>query len=161
MVLVLGYVFFKIFSGAGNEEHPVMLSDTLTADGICTISAKNYTNILKTVHGDVDTYVGMKISFVGYVYRVTDLEENQFILARNMIVSSDGKCLVVGFLSQSENAKDFEDDTWVEIIGEITKGDYHGTMPIIKITEMKKVDKPNEEFVYPADESYIPTSSVL
>ena len=34
-------------------------------------------------------------------------------------------------------------------------------MPIIKITEIKKVDKPNEEFVYPPDESYIPTCDMF
>ena len=33
-------------------------------------------------------------------------------------------------------------------------------MPIIKITEIKQVDKPTEEYVYPPDESYIPTVSL-
>ena len=33
---------------------------------------------------------------------------------------------------------------------------------IVKMqTEIKKVDTPNEEFVYPPDESYIPTDSLL
>lgn len=34
-------------------------------------------------------------------------------------------------------------------------------MPIVKVTEIKKVNKPNEEYVYPPDESYIPTSEIL
>ena len=45
--------------------------------------------------------------------------------------------------------------------GKITKGDYHGDMPIIEVSKLKVVDKPNEEYVYPPDESYIPTSEVL
>ena len=109
----------------------------------------------------MDDYVGIQINFTGYVYRVLDLKENQFVLARDMIVSSDFQSVVVGFLCECENAKDFEDDTWVEITGKIVKSDYHGNMPIVKVTEMKKVDKPSEEFVYPPDESYIPTSGVL
>ncbi len=40
---------------------------------------------------------GQKISFSGYVYRVYDLEEKQFILARDMIVSSDFQTMVVRF----------------------------------------------------------------
>ena len=50
----------------------------------------------------------------------------------------------------------------IEITGEITKGEYHGDMPIIKITEIKKINKPSkDEYVYPPDDSYIPTYNVL
>ena len=90
-----------------------------------------------------------------------DFKENQFVLARNMVISSDFQTVVVGFLCEADNAKDFADDTWVEITGEITKGTYHGDMPIIKITDIKNTEKPNEELVYPPDESYIPTSGIL
>ena len=47
------------------------------------------------------------------------------------------------------------------LTGEIYKGNYHGDMPIIKVIDIKQCDKPNEEVVYPPDENYIPTSSVL
>ena len=33
-------------------------------------------------------------------------------------------------------------------------------MPIIKITELKSTDKPNDEYVYPPDDTYIPTSKI-
>ena len=78
-----------------------------------------------------------------------------------MIISSDYQSVVVGFLCDYKNAKDFENNCWVEITGEVIKGDYHGDMPIVKIIDIKKTDKPNEEFVYPPDESYIPTSGLL
>ena len=45
---------------------------------------ENYTNVLKEVHENLDTYVGQKICYTGYVYRVADLPENQFVLARDM-----------------------------------------------------------------------------
>lgn len=158
MISILGFVFFKVFQGANRS---TKMTDGLNPSGVSSITSKNYTNVLKAVHENIDSYVGMKIHFTGYVYRVLDLQENQFVLARNMIISSDYQSVIVGFLCESEKAKNFENETWVEITGEITKGDYHGDMPIIQITEIKKVDKPNEEFVYPPDESYIPTSSVL
>ena len=63
------------------------------------------------------------------------------------------------FLCEYNDINDFEDGSWVNVTGEITKGDYHGDMPIIKVTEIKSCDKPNDEFVYPPDENYIPTSS--
>lgn len=158
LIIIVSVVIYKVFSGAANSEHA---SSCIPQNNINKIAAKNYSNILKSVHENIDNYVGMKINFTGYVYRVYDLKDNQFILARDMIISSDYKSVIVGFLCECDKAKEFEDGTWVEITGEITKGDYHGDMPIIKVTKIKKVDVPNEEFVYPPDESYIPTDSLL
>lgn len=156
IIFILCIIVFRIFNGAKSSA-----SSCIPKNKVSEISAKNYTNILKTVHENIDNYVGININFTGYIYRVSDLNNNQFVLARDMLISSNSQCVVVGFLCESENAKDFDNDTWVNITGKITKGNYHGDMPIIKITEIKKVDKPNEEYVYPPDESYIPTSGIL
>ena len=158
MVIISIIVCIRVFGGADKSSS---VADGISKDTVFKISASNYTNVLKTVHDNIDTYVGKKVSFSGYIYRLLDFSDKQFVLARDMIISSDFKSVVVGFLCEAENAKDFENDTWVEITGEITKGDYHGDMPIVAVTEIKKVDKPNEEVVYPPDESYIPTSSGL
>lgn len=158
VIIIVGIVCFRVFFGASNYSEN---SSCLPQNKVSTLSASNYTNVLKAVHDNVDDYIGTQIKFTGYVYRVLDLNENQFVLARNMIISSDFQYVVVGFLCEYDNAKDFEDGTWVELTGTITKGNYHGDMPIVKVTEIKKVDKPNEEFVYPPDESYIPTSGVI
>lgn len=156
--IILCISIYRIFVGAGSN---FLVSDEIDQNQVMKIEAKNYTNILKSVHENIDDYVGKRISFVGYVYRISDLSDNQFILARNMIVSSDFQYLVVGFLCECDNAKDFQNDMWVELTGEITKGNYHGDMPIINVTEINYTNKPAEENVYPPDESYIPTSSVL
>ena len=161
VLLIIGILIFvsiKLFLGAKNEKN---ISSCVPQNSVSKISSKNYTNVLKAVHENIDNYVGMRINFTGYVYRVLDLTDTQFILARDMIISSDFQYVIVGFLCELDNAKDFKDETWVELTGEITKGDYHGDMPIIKVTEIKTVDKPNEEYVYPPDESYIPTDGML
>ena len=113
------------------------------------------------MHDDIDTYVGQKINFSGYVYRLYDFSDKQFVLARNMVVSSNFQSVVVGFLCEADNAKDFKDGAWVTITGTITKGDYHGDIPVIKIDNIKLIQKPKDEVVYPPDSSYIPTSSLL
>lgn len=159
VIIIVGIVSFKVFSGASNASPQA--SSCLPQNKIAKLTASNYTNVLKAVHDNIDDYVCRKISFTGYVYRVSDLNENQFILARNMIISSDFHSVVVGFLCECENAKEFENEAWIELTGEITKGNYHGDMPIVRVTSIQKVNKPNEEFVYPPDESYIPTSGVL
>lgn len=158
VIIIVGIVCFRVFYGASNSSE---ISSCLPQNKVSTLSASNYTNVLKAVHDNVDGYIGTQIKFTGYVYRVLDLNENQFVLARNMIISSDFQYVVVGFLCECDNAKDFEDGTWIELTGTITKGNYHGDMPIVKVTEIRTVDKPNEEFVYPPDESYIPTAGVV
>ena len=34
-------------------------------------------------------------------------------------------------------------------------------MPILEINTIKEIEKPNDEYVYPPDENYIPTSVIL
>ncbi len=159
MIIILGIVMYRVFNGANNSSKS---NSCIPQSGVSQISPKNYTNILKSVHENIDSYVGKKICFTGYVYRVLDLQDNQFVLARDMIVNSNSQTVVVGFLCEYDESKNFDDNTWVQVTGEIFKGDYHGDMPIIKITDIKSVDKPSqEEYVYPPDDSYIPTAGVL
>ena len=158
VTIIVGVVSLKIFHGSYNNSEK---SSCLPQEKISKITANNYTNVLKAVHDNIDDYVGMQINFTGYVYRLIDFNENQFVLARDMVISSDRQTVVVGFLCECDSIKGYEDNSWVEITGTITKGDYHGAMPIIKITEIKKANRPNEEMVYPPDDSYIPTSGVI
>ena len=117
---------------------------------------------MQTVHNNIDSYVGEKIKYSGFVYRVYDLNMEQFVLARNMIISSDFQTVVVGFLSHYKDAIKFQDGIWIEAEGTITKGKYHGSyMPILEITYIKEINKPNDEYVYPPDENYIPTSALF
>lgn len=138
------------------------VKDKMQDPDIMYLTAENYTNVLKAVHDDVDSYVGKKICFTGYVYRLLDFKETEFVLARDMIISSDMQTLIVGFLCDYKNAKDFGDESWVEITGEITLGKYHGDMPIIEVKEMKQIEKPKDDiYAYPPDDSYVPTSVVF
>ena len=147
---------YKIYSNS------FKVKDKIEEPDVINITAKNYTNILKAVHDDPENYIGKKICFTGYVYRVLDFKDTEFVLARDMIISSDMQTLIVGFLCDSKNAKDFADESWVEITGEITKGDYHGDMPIIQVEEIKQIEKPKEDiYVYPPDDTYVPTSNIF
>ena len=70
----------------------------------------------------------MKVScivpFEGYyVFRVNDFKQNQFVTARDMIVS-DNDYRIVGFLCESDEIKNFENNSWIEIKGTIKLKDY-------------------------------------
>ena len=142
---------YKIFSTT------LKVRDEIEAPDVAYIQADNYTNILKSVYENLDTYVGQKVCFSGYVYRNIDFSKTQFVLARDMVMENTPNKLIVGFLCSCKESEKYEDGTWVEIVGEITKGNYHGEIPVLKITQIKQIDKPTDEFTYPPDATYIPT----
>lgn len=159
MLMVFLFSIYKIFYTSGK----FFVKDKIEQDEIKEINADEYTNILQAVHDDLESYVGLKIKFSGYVYRVLDFEENQFVLGRDMIINSENnQSVVVGFLCESKEIKRFENDEWIEIVGEITKGKYHNSeIPIIRVTEINKIDMPENIFVLPPNNTYIPTSGIL
>lgn len=144
---------YKIYNNSFKVKDEILETDTMY------LTAENYTNILKAVHDNIDNYVGKKICFTGYIYRVLDFKETEFVLARDMIISSNMQTLIVGFLCDFKNAKNFADNSWVEITGEIAEGSYHTNIPIIKIKEIQQIEKPKDDiYVYPPDDTYVPTS---
>ena len=157
VIILCGIIAYRLYNASINN-----VNDNIKSNHITELTNQNYANILQSVHDDIDSYVGQKIKFSGFVYRVYDLNKEQFVLGRNMIISSDFQTVVVGFLCHYKDAIQFRDSIWVELEGTITKGIYQNSdMPILEVTNIKEIEKPNDEYVYPPDENYIPTSVIL
>ena len=160
ILLLFVLVIYRIFS---NNRFKV--SDIIKNDDITKITPDNYTNYLHASYEDIDSYIGTKIQFTGYIYRLIDFEDTQFVLARDMkLENSPNQFFVVGFLCEFDDAKDFQNNEWVEITGEITCGKYHNeNVPLIKVIKMEKTEKPNENELYVSspDNTYIPTSAMF
>ena len=91
VIVLCGIVGYRIYRES-------RYSDSIKSKEVYVLNNKNYATVLDTVHKDIDTYVGQKIKFSGFVYRVYDLDKEQFVLGRNMLISSDFQTVVVGFL---------------------------------------------------------------
>ena len=137
MLIFFVYSLDRIFINSGK----FFINDKIENKDMVTLEKDSYTNILQAVHENLNEYVGIKIKFSGYVYRLIDFDENQFVLARDMIINEDGtQYVVVGFLCESKKIKDFKDGEWIEIIGEIETGEYHKQeIPLIKVNEINKI----------------------
>lgn len=156
IIIITAIVVYRIL---GNNFFKT--NDDTNSVKVQELTVSNYTNALKTVHDNIDDYVGMRVIFSGYIHRMVDFKENQFVLARDMVISSDLQTVIVGFLCECDDIKQYADKTWIQIEGEIIKGDYHGDMPILKITKIQKIDKPSDEYVYPPDAAFVPTSAIF
>lgn len=157
ILVIVSVTVYRLFF----QNSRMRIQDDINSSNVVELTASNYTNILKSVHDNLDEHIGQKIKFTGYVYRAYDFNENQFVLARDMVINSDFQTLIVGFLCNADNASQFSDGTWVSITGEITKGYYHGDIPVIDIKEIQETSSPADEYVYPPDEDYVPTSALF
>lgn len=159
MLVVFGISIYKIFFSSGK----FIINDKINTTEITKIQPENYTNILKAVHDDPDSYIGIKINFTGYIYRVIDFKDEQFVLARNMFVNeSKTQSVVVGFLCEFKNASNIPDGTWVNVVGIIEMGKYHNEqIPFIKVIEIEETTEPENSFVMPPSNDYVPTSGML
>lgn len=162
IIFVILLVFVLIITLAGVYKVVNCESSTcVNSKKVNIISSTNYTDVLQTVHNNLSEYEGMKVSMVGYVYRLYDFEDKNFVIARQMIISSDMQAVVVGFMCELDGAKKFEDGIWIQIEGTIKKGNYHGEIPIIEVENVQEVEIPTDEYVYPPKNTYIPNSQGL
>lgn len=112
------------------------------------ITNTNYTQTLMDSYENIGNYIGKNISVVGYVFRLEDFANNEFVIARDMLVDNNHS-QVVGFLCNYNQISQYETNSWVKITGVIEKGHYFGEIPIIKVKTIKKVTTPNDIFVTP------------
>lgn len=160
-IIIVSLIIFSISIYNFYYKSKFVLNDSLPLNSVASIETSEYTNILKQVYDDLDTYVGQSINFTGYVYKLYDFEDTKFVLARDMVINSDSQSVVVGFLCSYDKARDLKEGTWVNVTGEIIKGYYHNEIPVIEINKIEETTKPEEEYVYPPDNTYIPTSVIL
>ena len=105
----------------------------------------------------ITTY-GKKIKFSGFVHRLYDFKDNQFVLGREMVVdkysNNTATVVVVGLMCEYDQISTYENDTWIEVEGSIAKGYYHSEIPVLQITNIRKIDCPKDKYVYPPDGGY-------
>lgn len=113
------------------------------------LNNENFTQVLKTVHDDIDANVGKTIKLSGFVFRLPDFRANYFVCGRNMMFEGEEK--VVGFLCTYDQEVSLSDSEWIEITGTIINGYYTTDMPVIKVESIKKITAPANTFVKTPD----------
>lgn len=53
------------------------------------VTSENYTNFLKDCHENIDNYIDSKVTITGYIYKMPDFTDNQFVIARTMLLDTD------------------------------------------------------------------------
>ena len=161
LIIIISIFIYGVYIIFLKDNQPFKISDNIKSDEIFEINENNYANILKASSENLDSYVGCKVHITGYIYRLLNFEEKQFVIARDMTISPDNQTLVIGFLCEYEKAKDFPERTWVDITGVIKKGNFNGEIALLEILTIQETQKPENPYVKPPDNTYIPTSNMF
>jgi putative membrane protein len=131
------------------EEYEQTLNK-LTKNSTIKIEDSFFSVFYEEINHDIDQYVGKKIELTGFVYKEDGLAEDQLILSRFLISHCVADASIIGFLTTFPEASNLDEDTWVQANGVIEMATYNGNhIPIVRVTDWKKVKEPNEPYVYP------------
>lgn len=122
------------------------------SNGIIKINSKNFVLSLDEIIGNLSKYDGMRIEITGFIYEdpSLNLEENQFIIARYMMVCCAADMQIAGLRCQYRTSDLYDTNTWVTIKGKIKNDVYEGQPdPLILIDEIYRDDNPDTSYVYP------------
>ena len=146
-IIILSIIVFSIYIIFFNKSKNK--SNCINSNEIVEIDEKNYANILKASNENIDDYIGVKIQVTGYIYRLLDFNENQFVIARDMKLPGNSQSLIIGFLCNYKNASAFSDGAWVNVIGEIKRGYFNGDIAVLDIISIEETSKPSPLLVDP------------
>lgn len=98
---------------------------------------------------NIDSYIGKGLKYTGFIYRDETINDNQFVVGRLAMTCCSADASLSGFLATYKNYNELKDNEWYEITAVIDKTKYSGfEVAYLKIFEIKKVDKPSDEYIY-------------
>ncbi|SET36975.1 putative membrane protein [Natronincola peptidivorans] len=127
-------------------------------EGLLEIKAEVFDEVLQDIRNNTDDYLGQRVRIAGFIDRQESYPDHHFVVARMLMVCCAADTLVVGLLAEWEGIQDFEEFQWVEVEGVIDKTDFYDVWldqeyvaPIIRVEEIKEIERPAVVYVYPAD----------
>ncbi|MBU9714748.1 TIGR03943 family putative permease subunit [Evansella tamaricis] len=126
------------------------LADEFAVEDTITVTEQNYLDVMTVLDIYLDRFIGKEIEILGFAYREEDFEDHQIVIARFSMTCCTADAGVYGTLVESQEAKDFEEDTWLFARGTIKKGQYNDfIIPIIEDAYLVEVEQPATPYVYP------------
>lgn len=118
-------------------------------DGRIFMDQQNFMSWIFKVYTYTSSYVGNEIIVTGFVHRVEEYAEDEFVIARFVMSCCIADMQIAGILCRFEDASRWPTDTWVRVKGTLIEGEYGGhTSPIIVSVEVTEEERPYVEYVY-------------
>lgn len=117
---------------------------------VISIKEVGFMELLTAIDLYIDNFVGKTMQISGFVYREPDMPPNQFVVSRLAMQCCSADAFPYGMLVESDQAKNFDNDTWVNITGIIGKTTYNEN-EIMKLDaeRIETIEAPDTPYVYP------------
>ncbi|MBO5476489.1 MAG: hypothetical protein J6A15_01890 [Clostridia bacterium] len=109
------------------------------------VTEDNFVSSLKLIHENIDENIGRTIKVSGFVYTLPDFKEDFFVCGRYL--ETEDSTQVAGYLFNYNGDMELNENEWIEICGTIIKGDYNGSVPVIKVDQINKIVAPANTYV--------------
>jgi putative membrane protein len=127
----------------------------LVKGGTIVMTNKDFIKNYEDIYGNSCKYVGRVINMKGFIYKQKDLKEDEFILSRILVSCCMADASLVGLLCDYKGERVFTEGEFISIEGILGEREYKDTksgvavvIPIIQVTELEKVDKLSNEYIY-------------
>lgn len=121
----------------------------IITDNTITVDDKNFISWMSELNNNPDNYNGMKIEYVGYVYKSSDFKSNQFVAGRDMMWCCAADIQLAGCLCQYDKTSELKANSWVKVDGTLSTTTWQGAAtPLIEITSITPAQKPADDYVY-------------
>ncbi len=129
---------------------PFLETQLILVDGTIVMDDDNFYAWLNELYESLDDYVDKEITFTGFVFRLDEFNETQFVGARMLMVCCAADMQLIGLFSEMEKAHDLEEEGWYHFKGQIEAMTYGGDrIPGVRIKSFEKIDPPRRAYVYP------------
>lgn len=141
----------KLYDDEWYDDYYDTLYDELITEKTIIVTDENYLDVMTVLDLHLDDFLGKEIEIIGFAYREPDFSEDQLVAARFAMTCCTADAGVYGTLIESEQAANFDDDTWFRAVGTIEKGKlYERSLPLVKDAQLQEIEEPESPYVYPA-----------
>lgn len=121
-----------------NEKKPIVIDTT------------NYVRYVQMLYEDIESYKGKEVEITGFIFRHKEFNEEEFVVARMMMVCCAADMQPIGILCRYNNSSELKNNDWVCLKGIVNSDELNGQiLPVIEIIQIEKINKPQDEYVYP------------
>lgn len=131
-----------------NDKSPGTLK--LAENNTIVVNDNNFLSSISDITNNYKKYQGKSIEISGFIYKNSMLENNQFVIARMLMVCCAADASPVGLLVSCNESEFLEERGWYTVSGVISSGTYNGKeIAVISAKSLRRIETPVEQYVYP------------
>lgn len=143
--LIIGFFIFaagctKKVEEQRQPENP----ETWVKDKIVFTDSNYFLNLIELYY-EQDTYDGVEVEIMGFLYIEEDWEKDEFLLGRFMISCCEDDMDLIGLMCKYDKASELVTDNWYMVKGIFRKATPY---PYIEVVEIITIEKPADPFIH-------------